>query len=109
MSGKARRRKYSSPFDQERRLAYVRSKNQAAFRGESWSLSFEEFCAVWHDESLWDQRGRDRDSLVMTRRDPYGRWDKSNVCLISRLNQIRIIHALAMGRSIDEFYKEALL
>ena len=55
---------------------------QARHRKEPWSMTFDDWCVVWADH--WHQRGRDSDSLCMTRCDVTEPWSRSNVCLITR-------------------------
>ena len=78
------RRTYISDFDNERRRAFVRSRSQAWFRKESWTLTWEEFQEFWSTRRLWDQRGRAVNDLVLTRVDWEGAWSKANCCIISR-------------------------
>ena len=99
---------YPDEFTQERRLAWVRSRNQARFRDEEWNLSFEEFCSIWSDPAAWSRRGRKGDDLVLTRRNHRGPWNTANVKIISRLNQIRITHAITAGRDYGEYFEESI-
>ena len=67
--------------------AYVVMDSQAHFRGEEWLLTEEEFVTAW--EGQWHLRGRDSDSLTMTRRDPDGAWSIDNVEIVPRAEHIR--------------------
>jgi len=55
---------------------------QARHRKELWSLTLDQWRAVWADH--WQERGRDSDSLCMTRCDVNLPWTIDNVCLITR-------------------------
>ena len=55
---------------------------QARHRKELWSLTLDQWRAVWADH--WHERGRDSDSLCMTRCDVNQPWTIDNVCLITR-------------------------
>ena len=61
---------------------WMKAKAQANFRGEPWDLEFEDYYTMWN--GLWDQRGRLRDNLCMTRIDWDGAWTRDNVELVTR-------------------------
>ena len=63
-------------------IPWLRAKAQANFRGEGWSLSFEEYYDLWKND--WNNRGRKADNVCMTRKDADSPWDVSNVMLITR-------------------------
>jgi hypothetical protein len=81
---------FDNSFDNDRRLSYARSKCQAAFRGEQWSLSWEDYCIFWNTKKRWCQRGRSSNSLVLTRVNPESAWDIDNCCIITRTQQLTI-------------------
>lgn len=61
---------------------WLQQRNQANFRGEPWSLSFESFVDKWTEH--WHKRGRGADDYCMTREDPDGEWDEVNTVVITR-------------------------
>ena len=63
-------------------VPWMRMKAQAAFRGEEWNLPFEDFFNAWNGK--WENRGRNSDSLCMTRIDYDGIWSKDNIIIITR-------------------------
>jgi hypothetical protein len=72
-------------------LAFQRQRAQAKFRGEYWSMSFEQFQYLWQD--LWHLRGKQSQSLCMTRIDPELDWSLDNCVICTRreyLQQARI-------------------
>lgn len=100
---------YKDDFTNERRLAWARSKSQAAYRQEQWNLTFSDFCLIWNTEQIWRQRGRSHDSLVLTRLDPEQPWQRGNVCLLRRRINLIIKNARAVNKDVDHMYKEAII
>lgn len=102
-------RHYKDQFTWERRLAWVRSKSQAEFRGEIWNLSFAEFChGFWNTEERWQQRGRKTNDLVLTRYNHEAAWDKNNCCLITRVKHIRAKNRRQAGYDDRDSFKDAI-
>lgn len=73
---------------------WQKTKAQAKFRGEDYSLTFDEYYELWKDD--WHNKGRKADNICMTRRDPAGGWHKDNVELVTRQE-----HLIRQG-----FYKQ---
>lgn len=63
------------------------ARNQAQWRGEEWSITFVQYCALWH--SSWHLRGRRKQDHCMTRLDPDGAWSVANVCIMARQLHMR--------------------
>jgi len=61
---------------------HLKAKAQAMYRGEEWTLTFEEFAAMWGDD--WKFRGRDGEDLCMTRIDVEKAWSKDNCEIVTR-------------------------
>lgn len=61
---------------------WVQQRNQANFRGEGWTFTFEDWVDFWGDN--FDQRGKEKSSLCMTRKDNSQPWHKDNVKIITR-------------------------
>ena len=68
-------------------MAWALQREQAKFRGEKHTLSFDEFVEIWGD--LWHNRGRMAWSMVMTRVDLDKGWYRDNVCIMERLQHVR--------------------
>ena len=62
--------------------AWLKSRAQAAYRGESWDLPFEVWEQIWGTN--WHRRGRGLDDLQMMRDDWDLPWHESNVILVDR-------------------------
>lgn len=60
-----------------RRLAFLRSRCQARYRGEPWSLTLDEWCQLWSLDR-WRQRGRSAENLILTRKNIDAGWDLGN-------------------------------
>lgn len=79
--------KYKDELQHAMTIPYLRAKAQAIFRDEGWTLAFEEFYELWkHD---WHNRGRDPESICMTRKDFSQPWSNDNVELITRLEHLQ--------------------
>ena len=100
---------YKDDFTTERRLAWIRSKHQALFRGEVWELSFSEFCVgFWSTEDRWRQRGRRTYDLVLTRRDPERPWDRNNCCILPRIQALTAKNLRYKGIDNNHCYRGAI-
>ena len=96
---------HSDPFDHERYMPFLKARAQARFRNQEWSLSFEEFCAVWTREA-WVKRGRDSQSLGMSRIDYNQGWHALNVCLRTRADMVAISNEiLQTGKKKKKYAK----
>ena len=74
----------------QRRLSFYRSRCQARFRGEPWSLTLDQYESIWPRE-IFTQKGRGPGTLVMGRRDPSEGWHLANVMVMERMaNQARV-------------------
>ena len=62
--------------------AWVQARAQAEYRGEGWELEFDQYQAAWGP--CWDQKGRTRDSMCLTRNDYLLPWSADNILLVSR-------------------------
>jgi hypothetical protein len=58
------------------------AKAQAKFRGEEFTLTFDQYYNIWLP--LWDQRGRKSGDMCMTRRDESRGWTKTNTVILTR-------------------------
>lgn len=102
-----RRRKYKDEFQTKRNIAWNRARAQAHFRGETWTLSFEDFCTLWN-EDRWPLRGRKITSLCMSRLDPERGWSRENTVLISRDLHLKAKNRRMYGLSWEEFYHDVI-
>lgn len=68
-------------------IPWLKSKAQARYRGEEWCLEFEDFFALW--DGQWHLRGRDPESLCMTRVDWELAWTPTNTIIVTRLDHLR--------------------
>lgn len=71
----------------QQHTAWHRQRAQANYRGEGWTLTFEEFQAIWG--SNWTRRGRGADDYCMTRIDDSQPWSLANVECIPRIQHLR--------------------
>ena len=88
--------------------AWMKAKAQANFRGEGWTLTFEEFEFLWNQDASWAQRGRGADDLMMTRLDSSQPWSKTNCYILLRRTGL-IHHAEKLrGRPRGKYKKKDL-
>jgi hypothetical protein len=71
------------------------AKAQANFRGEAWTLSFDEYFNMWN--GYWHERGRGADDLCMTRADWDKGWTKDNCSLAVRKEHLQRQGAFRRG------------
>jgi hypothetical protein len=72
----------------EIRFKYCQMRAQAKFRGEEFLLTWQEFQDKW--QGKWHLRGRQSNSLCMSRSDWDGPWDNTNTIVIERHEHLRI-------------------
>lgn len=99
---------YPDKFTNDRRLTWLRSRSQAHYRNEIWALTFEEYCTFWNSESRYNQRGKQSQSLVLTRFDPNDPWDTDNCCIIDRKTQTSIALKRRHNIKVDHLYRGAI-
>jgi hypothetical protein len=68
-------------------VPWMKARAQARFRQEEWTLTFDEYFDLWNGK--WHERGRDRDSLCMTRHAWSEAWSKDNAVIIERHEHLR--------------------
>lgn len=77
---------YKDPLEHEMHLPFLRARAQANFRNEGWTLTIEQWFAIWRDH--WSQRGRGKNSLCLTRKDWTQPWSEDNIEIVTRLEQL---------------------
>ena len=61
---------------------HLKAKAQAMYRGEDWTLTFDDFAELWKGQ--WQFRGRDGGDLCMTRVDTEKGWHVDNCEIVTR-------------------------
>lgn len=87
------------PTRHEQYTAFLKSRAQARFREESWTLTFEEFEFLWNQDGSWFQRGRGADDLMMTRRDSSQAWSRENAYIELRRDHLKRLAERQRGKS----------
>ena len=82
------------PLHHKMYVAFGYHRVSCRLRGESWSLTWDEWRDTWLP--FWDQRGRSSEQLCMCRKDIAGVWEINNVELLTRKEH---------GRRVREYYK----
>jgi hypothetical protein len=67
-------------------VPWMKAHAQANFRGEEWTLTFEEWFKLW--DGRWEKRGRGSDDLCMTREDFEGVWSADNIIILTRSDHL---------------------
>jgi hypothetical protein len=90
----------TDPVEHKKYRAYIQHRNQSNYREEPWDITFEQYKQIWAER--WDQRGRDKASYCMTRRDYNLPWTLDNVMIVTRrehnLNQIAQVGRSGQGQ-----------
>lgn len=83
------------PEEHRRYRVWIQQRNQAQWRGEGWSISFEAWKQLWDQSGQWHNRGRQRSCYCMTRQDHLLPWTVDNVQIITREQHSRMQSALS--------------
>lgn len=75
------------PIAHDMFIDWHRHRAQAHYRGEEYYLTYGEYMEAWGD--LWSKKGRGGDDMSMTRTDPERPWQRDNVEVITRREQIQ--------------------
>jgi hypothetical protein len=68
----------------QRRKRFGEQRRNARRRGIAWSLTFEEWWAVWDASGKWPQRGKRRGQFCMSRHGDQGPYAAGNVFIQER-------------------------
>ena len=68
--------------------AYLKHKAQARFRNEAYSLTPEQWKAIWTVD-VWMQRGRGKDCLCLFQTTPGEGWHLNNVTIGTRMEYLK--------------------
>ena len=77
------------PVDHLLYIQCQRARAQANYRGEGWTITEEEFIAMWRKDNLYLKRGKGPEDLCLTRKDEEKPWTMDNVYIIQRLEHYR--------------------
>jgi hypothetical protein len=80
-------RKHQDPLLHMRYNPFLRSRAQAWYLLQDWTLTFEEYCGLWTVDH-WYCRGRGISDLVMIREDVEKGWTKENCLIVTRKEQL---------------------
>ena len=99
------------PEEHRRYRTFVQQRNQANWREEGWTISFEDWKRLWAESGRWPNRGRERGDYCMTRRDWSTPWTVENAQIITRQEHARLQgDAVAAGwRSLAQKKKRTQL
>lgn len=99
------------PVLHKKYLTWLQQRNQAQYREEGWTISFEEWVQVWDASGQWLNRGRVKGTWCMTRRDWGLPWSLDNIEIVTREEHAKLQgQALAAGwRSVAQKRRRAKL
>jgi|DEB0MinimDraft_6_1074348.scaffolds.fasta_scaffold04141_7 hypothetical protein len=66
------------------RRSYIRSRNQAKYRGQCWDIDFDDYVELWSKHDNHERKGRGKDSLHLCRIDTDKGWHLYNVQITRR-------------------------
>lgn len=75
-----------------------RARAQAWYRGETWTITEQEYIELWRDNDRYLKKGRGTEDLCMVRLDYEEGWHLWNVQIISRLEHYRICQQFKIGK-----------
>jgi hypothetical protein len=78
------------PEEHKRYKIWIQQKNQAQYREEGWTISFEAWKQLWAESGQWFNRGRVKGTWCMTRRDWSTPWTVDNVIIVTREEHARM-------------------
>jgi hypothetical protein len=81
----------ADPVRRSKYYAWLKHRAQANYRGESYSLTFEQWEDLWEDE-LWTHRGKSSESLCLAQIDCSRGWHVDNLTIMPRGEQVRLSH-----------------
>lgn len=99
------------PVLHKKYLTWLQQRNQAQYREEGWTISFEDWVRAWDASGHWEERGRVKGTWCMTRKDWSTPWTVDNIQIITREDHAKLQgSALAAGwRSIAQKRRRAKL
>jgi len=78
------------PIKKDQNFAYTKWTAQARYRNEEYSLTLDEYCALWNKKipytevTYWSKKGRKRHDYSMARKDRDKEWCVSNIVILTR-------------------------
>ena len=77
----------------DKNTAFLKMRCQATYRNEVFNLTFQDFDKIWDDNS-WAKKGPKGWNLIMSRIDPFKSWNKNNVHILSRTENLLRLNQL---------------
>ena len=78
------------PEEHRRYRVFIQQRNQAQWREEGWTITFDAWKQIWADSGQWLNRGRERGTYCMSRLDWSLPWTAGNVAIITREAHARL-------------------
>lgn len=89
--------KVKGEIPHKQHIAWLRAKAQAEFRGEVWTLTFDEYQQLWAEQ--WHNRGRKPENYCLTRYDSEQPWNTTNSVVMNRREHLQRQRQLATERN----------
>ena len=77
------------PIDHKLYVDCQRARAQANFRGEGWTITEQEYIALWRQNDNYKLKGRSSGSLCLVRIDLEKPWTLDNVEILERVRHYR--------------------
>lgn len=77
------------PVDHKLYIDCQRARAQANFRGEGWSITEQEYIALWRENDSYKSKGRGTGCLCLVRIDLEKPWTLDNVVILERVKHFR--------------------
>lgn len=81
--------------------AYFNQMRSATHRGIEWRMTFPEWCRLWEESGLYDQRGRTADGYVMARIQDFGPYAPWNVYITTLRENVVDYQAELKKRGVE--------
>ena len=75
------------PLKHEKYYAWLKHRSQARYRKEDYDITWEQWEQLWSDGDF-ELRGRGKDDLCLSRKDPNQSWSVDNCQVVTRSSHL---------------------
>lgn len=91
-------RKYPDPIDNKLFMDCMRARAQAAYFGQEWTISEDDYIDLWRIDDRYLNKGRRNDQYCLVRKDYDEGWHLDNVEIVTRLEHYQICSREKIGK-----------
>jgi hypothetical protein len=91
-------RRYSDPVDHKLFMNCMRARAQAWYMGLEWTITEDEYIAMWRHNDLYKEKGRHNHEYCLVRKDYEKGWHMNNVEIITRGDHYQICSREKIGK-----------